>query len=560
MTGLLSLQQRCQLLPPSWTPCPPGSTNSLSRLPQSPKNLSKPSNRLFPSSSGISAHTAAVMRFQFRGLGRTSLFSSSYPSFQTPSASRQLPLSPFLSTFSPQNLSEKANAIASHSSASPNPATLDASSTSLPILAAAVESSQLSLGELLRPQFPILFQDVNGGPLVYLDSAATSQKPLAVLDAMHHYNTLDNANVHRGVHTLSARATDAYEGAREKVAKFVNAESSREIVFTRNASEAINLVAYAWGGLNLKPGDEVVLSVVEHHSNIVTWQLIAQRTGAILKFADLTADESQVDEAALLSLISKNTKLVAIHHVSNTLGSQVQLERVVEKAHAEGALVLLDACQSVPHLPIDVRALSVDFLAASGHKMCGPTGIGFLYAPMPILEAMPPFMGGGEMIADVFLEKSTYASPPSRFEAGTPAIAEAIGLGAAVDFLSTIGMDRIHAYEMELCGYLYERLSGLNGVRIYGPPPPTEKGGHGRGAALCAFNVEGLHPTDLSTFLDQEHGIAIRSGHHCTQPLHRRLGINASARASLHIYNTKADVDTFIDGIKDTIDFFSSFK
>lgn len=416
--------------------------------------------------------------------------------------------------------------------------------------------SPLQLGESVRADFEILHQEVNGKPLVYFDSAATSQKPRQVLEAMQQYNAGYNANVHRGIHTLSARATEEFERAREKVAAFVGAASSREIVWTRNASEAINLVACTWGQTNVAPGDEIVLTVAEHHSNLVPWQLLAERTGAVLRFAGLAPDGG-VSAEELLSLIGPRTKLVAFPHISNTLGSELPVRGVVERAHGVGALVLLDACQSVPHMRVDVQALGVDFLVASGHKMCGPTGIGFLYGRYELLQGMPPWMGGGEMISEVYLDHSTYAEPPSRFEAGTPAIAEAVGLGAAVDYLQSIGgMDKVHAYEVALGKYLYEELSKVPRVHIYGPPPGPVGS---RTAALCAFNVDGIHATDLATFLDQQHGIAIRSGHHCTQPLHRHLGTNASARASCHLYNTTSEIDVFIEGLKDTIDFFTSF-
>lgn len=412
-----------------------------------------------------------------------------------------------------------------------------------------------SLGLSTRPDFPILHQEVNGSKLVYLDNAATSQKPTAVLNALHNYYEAYNSNVHRGVHFLSAKATDAYELARKKVATFINASDSGEIVFTRNATEAINLVAYSWGLTNLKPGDEVVLTIAEHHSNVVPWQIVAQKTGAVLKFVSLTDDEVP-DVEALRELLSKNTKLVVLHHVSNMLASVLPVEEIVLWAHDVGAKVLVDACQSVPHMVVDVQSLNADFLVASSHKMCGPTGIGFLYGKSELLAAMPPFLGGGEMIADVYLDHSTYAEPPSRFEAGTPAIGEAVGLGAAIDYLSGIGMQKIHEYEVELANYLYGSLREVPNVRIYGPAPSETV----TRAALCCFNVEDIHPTDIATFLDQQHGVAIRSGHHCAQPLHRHLGINASARASLYFYNTKQDVDDFINALKDTISFFGSFK
>ncbi|MGB7087836.1 MAG: SufS family cysteine desulfurase [Phormidesmis sp.] len=407
------------------------------------------------------------------------------------------------------------------------------------------------LADEVRADFPILQQRVNGQPLIYFDNAATSQKPQAVIDAMVHYYQTDNANVHRGVHTLSGRATDAYEGARDKVAAFVNAASRDEIVFTRNASEAINLVAYAWGLSNLERGDEIILSVMEHHSNLVPWQIVAQRTGAILKHVPLT-ETQEFDLAAFNQLLSNRTKLVAVNHISNTLGCINPVADIVESAHRYGAKVLIDACQSVPHMPVDVQALGCDWLVASGHKMCGPTGAGFLYGNLGVLQAMPPFLGGGEMIQDVFLDHSTYAQLPHKFEAGTPAICEAVVLGAAVDYLSGIGMDRIAEYEHQLTAHLYERLSALPQVTLYGPQPQAD--GSGR-AAIATFTVDDVHAQDLSTFLDQS-GVAIRSGHHCTQPLHRLLGISSTARASLYFYNTPAEIDAFIKALKETLDFF----
>ncbi len=404
-----------------------------------------------------------------------------------------------------------------------------------------------------RADFPILNQQVNGKPLVYLDNAATSQKPNAVITALRDYYEGDNANVHRGAHTLSGRATDAYEGARDKVAAFVNAASRNEIIYTRNATEAINLVAYAWGMSTLQPGDEVILSVMEHHSNLVPWQLVAQKTGAVLKFVELDATES-FNFAQFESLLSHKTKLVSVVHVSNTLGCINPVADICTAAHRYGARVLIDACQSSPHLRLDVQAMDCDWLVASGHKMCAPTGIGFLYGKLELLRSMPPFLGGGEMIADVYLDHSTYADLPHKFEAGTPAIGEAIALGAAVDYLTAIGMDKIHTYEAELTAHLFRRLQEVPAVRIYGPQPQAD--GRGR-AALAAFTCGDIHAHDLSTLLDQE-GIAIRSGHHCTQPLHRHLGIAATARASLYFYNTAADIDAFITALKATVDFFGS--
>ncbi|KAM3268432.1 cysteine desulfurase 1, chloroplastic [Capsicum chacoense] len=412
-----------------------------------------------------------------------------------------------------------------------------------------------SLGHVTRPDFPILRQEINGSKLVYLDNAATSQKPTAVIKALQNYYEAYNSNVHRGIHYLSAKATDEYESARKKVANFVNADQAREIIFTRNATEAINLVAYSWGLSNLNPGDEIITTIAEHHSAIVPWQIVAQKTGAVLRFVNLTEDEVP-DVGQLRVSLSRRTKLLVMHHVSNMLASVLPMDEVISWAHDVGAKVLVDACQSVPHMVVDVKNLATDFLVGSSHKMCGPTGVGFLYGKSEILSGMPPFLGGGEMIADVYLDHSTYAEPPSRFEAGTPAIGEAIGLGAAIDYLTEIGMQQIHDYEMELGSYLYDRLSSVSDVRIYGPSPSRTV----KRAALCSFNVKDVHPTDIATFLDQQHGVAIRSGHHCAQPLHRHLGISSSARASLHFYNTKDDVDRFIDALKDTINFFSSFK
>ncbi|EKV01112.1 cysteine desulfurase-like protein, SufS subfamily [Leptolyngbya sp. PCC 7375] len=409
------------------------------------------------------------------------------------------------------------------------------------------------LADEVRSDFPILDQTVNGKPLVYFDNAATSQKPKVVLNALVDYYHQDNANVHRGVHTLSARATAAYEGTRDKVAAFINASSRNEIVFTRNASEAINLVAYAWGLSNLKAGDEVILSVMEHHSNLVPWQLVAERTGAVLKHVQLT-DTQEFDFEHFKELLCDRTRLVAINHISNTLGCINPVEDVIKLAHGQGAKVLIDACQSVPHMPVDVQSLDCDWLVASGHKMCGPTGAGFLYGKLDILKAMPPFLGGGEMIQDVYLDHSTYAELPHKFEAGTPAIAEVIMLGAAVDYLTGIGMDRIAQYEHELTRYLYERLADVPKIKLYGPKPKAD--GSGR-AAIATFTVENLHAQDLSTFLDQT-GIAIRSGHHCTQPLHRFLGNDSTARASLYFYNTYDEIDSFVTALKDTIEFFGN--
>lgn len=408
-----------------------------------------------------------------------------------------------------------------------------------------------TLADTLRADFPILRQQVNGKPLVYLDNAATSQKPLAVLNTLRDYYEQYNSNVHRGAHTLSGKATDGYEGAREKIARFINAASHQEIVYTRNATEAINLVAYSWGLSNLKKGDEVILSVMEHHSNLVPWQIVAQKTGAILKFVELT-DSMEFDLEQFKTLVSDQTKLVSVVHISNTLGCINPITEITEIAHKYGAKVLIDACQSAPHAILDVQAIDCDWLVASGHKMCAPTGIGFLYGKLNLLRSMPPFLGGGEMIADVFLDNSSYADLPHKFEAGTPAIGEAIALGAAVDYLTNIGMDKIHAYEAELTAYLFQKLGQIPEVKLYGPPPKSN--GEGR-AALASFTAGDVHPHDLSTILDQS-GIAIRAGHHCTQPLHRYIKAQSTARASLYFYNTRQEIDVFIKSLKEAIEFF----
>ncbi len=413
-------------------------------------------------------------------------------------------------------------------------------------------TQEKTLAAKVRQDFPILHQEVHGKPLIYFDNAATSQKPKVVLEALNHYYEYDNANVHRGAHSLSARATEAYEATRDKVAGFINAASRNEIVFTRNATEAINLVAYSWGLNNLKPGDEIITSVMEHHSNFVPWQIIAQKTGAVIKHVGLTATE-EFDWQEYENLLSERTKLVAVVHISNTLGCINPVEKIVNLAHKNGAKVLIDACQSIPHLPINVQELNCDWLVASGHKMCAPTGIGFLYGKLDLLKEMPPFFGGGEMISEVYLDHFTTAELPHKFEAGTPAIAETIALGAAVDYLTNLGMENINGYEEELTAYLFSKLEQISNLRIYGPKPTQD--GKAR-AALAAFNVEGLHANDLATLIDHE-GVAIRSGHHCTQPLHRILNVSGSARASLYFYNTFAEIDSFVIALQETIDFFN---
>jgi cysteine desulfurase/selenocysteine lyase len=409
-----------------------------------------------------------------------------------------------------------------------------------------------TLADKLRSEFPILHQEVNGHPLVYLDNAATSQKPKAVINALRNYYEGYNSNVHRGIHSLSAKATDEYEAARQKVANFVNAASYQEIVYTRNASEAINLVAYSWGLNNIQAGDEIILSVMEHHSNLVPWQMLAQRSGAVLKFVELTATQ-EFDLEQFKRLISPRTKLVSVVHVSNVLGCINPVEEICKIAHENGAKVLIDACQSLPHMSVDVQAIDCDWLVGSGHKMCAPTGIGFLYGKREILKEMPPFMGGGEMIDQVYLDRFTFGELPHKFEAGTPAIGEAIALGAAVDYLTAIGMDNIHAYEQELTAYLFSKLREIPDLKIYGPQPQAD--GSGR-AALASFSVGEVHANDLSTLLNDA-GVAIRSGNHCTQPLHQYLNVNSSARASFYFYNTREEVDVFITELKEAIAFFA---
>ena len=408
----------------------------------------------------------------------------------------------------------------------------------------------MDLAAITRPDFPLLAQTAClGESLIYLDHAATSQKPRQVLEALQHYYAHDNANVHRGAHQLSARATEGFEAARGKAAAFIGAASPREIVFTRNASEAINLVARSWGEANLKPGDEILLTVMEHHSNLVPWQLLAARTGCVLRHAGLT-ETGELDLEDLRSQISGRTKLVSLVQVSNTLGCLNPIEAIAPLAHAAGALLLVDACQSLPHLPVDVAQLDCDFLVASSHKLCGPTGMGFLWGREALLEAMPPFLGGGEMIQDVYLDHSSWAELPHKFEAGTPAIGEAIGMGAALDYLQGVGLDRIHAYEQQLTRLLFDRLGAIDGVRLLGPTPQQQPD---RGA-LAAFTVEGIHANDLAALLDSA-GICIRSGHHCTQPLHRLYGIAGSARASLSFTTTVEEIDRFAEELAGTIAF-----
>ena len=411
-------------------------------------------------------------------------------------------------------------------------------------------ATSANLAAQTRPDFPLLAQTAClGQPLIYLDHAATSQKPRQVLEALRHYYDHDNANVHRGAHQLSARATEGFEGARAKAAAFIGASSPNEIVFTRNASEAINLVARSWGEANLRPGDEVLLTVMEHHSNLVPWQLLAQRTGCVLRHAGVTGS-GELDLDDLRSKLSERTRLVSLVQVSNTLGCLNPIAEVAQLAHGAGALLLVDACQSLPHLPVDVAALGADFLVGSSHKLCGPTGMGFLWGREALLEAMPPFLGGGEMIQDVYLDHSSWAGLPHKFEAGTPAIGEAIGMGAALDYLQAIGLDRIHAWEQQLTAQLFARLQAVDGLTVLGPTPEQQPDR----AALAAFHVEGVHAHDIAALLDSS-GICIRSGHHCTQPLHRHYGLSASARASLSFTTTPEEIDRFAEELQGAIGF-----
>jgi cysteine desulfurase / selenocysteine lyase len=402
----------------------------------------------------------------------------------------------------------------------------------------------------LRREFPILQQEVHGKPLAFLDSGASSQKPQAVIACLEDYYRRYNANVHRGVYQLSEEATFAYEQARGKIARLIGAKSQREIVFVRNTTEAINLVAYAWGGANIGPGDRILLSVMEHHSNIVPWQMLAQRSGAQLDYLSIDGEGRLVLEE-LDSKLTERTKLVAITHQSNVLGTINPISYLAERAHAVGALLLVDAAQSVPHMPVDVQALGCDFLAFSGHKMCGPTGVGVLWGRRKLLEVMPPFLGGGSMIEIVELERSSYAEIPARFEAGTPAIGEAIALGEAAEFLMHVGLEAIHQHEQELTAYAIERLSTISGLAIYGPHSLEDRGG------AVSFSLPGVHPHDVAAILDGE-GIAVRAGHHCTQPLHRLLDVPATTRASFYLYNIVEEIDRLVAGLEKAQKIFSA--
>ncbi len=393
----------------------------------------------------------------------------------------------------------------------------------------------------IRKDFPILGREVRPGiPLVYLDSTATTQKPLAVLQAMDEFYRRNNANIHRGVHTLAEEATAMYEQARQCVADFIHAKSSNEIVFTRNATESINLVAYTWARANLKSGDTVILTEMEHHSNLVPWQQLAAERGITLEFIPVTGD-GLLDLEAYRSLLARTVKLVAFTGMSNVLGTINPVAEIVRLAHEAGALALVDGAQSVPHLPVDVGALNVDFLAFSAHKMLGPTGIGALYAKAKLLESMPPFLGGGDMIKTVHLRSFLPNDIPHKFEAGTPAVAEAVGFAAAAGYLTGVGMEAVAAHEQEMIAYALERLEEIPGVQILGPAA-EKKGG------VVAFTLEGVHPHDVAQIVDR-YGVAVRAGHHCAQPLHEKFGIPATTRASFYIYNVKEEVDKLVAGI-----------
>jgi cysteine desulfurase/selenocysteine lyase len=402
--------------------------------------------------------------------------------------------------------------------------------------------------EDIRKDFPILSRQVHGKALGYLDSTASSQKPLAVIEAMDMYYRTYNANIHRGVYAISEEATAAMDKARIKMARFINARQSKQIVFTSNTTESINLVAYSWGNTNIHAGDLIILTEMEHHSNLVPWQLLAERTGARLEFVPVT-DDGLLQQDIYTQLLQQGPKLVAFTHMSNVLGTINPAQEMIAQAHAAGAIVLLDAAQSVPHFPVDVQALDVDFLCFSSHKMLGPTGIGVLYGKRDLLEAMPPFMSGGDMIRKVGLRHSTWNDLPWKFEAGTPAIAEAIGLGAAVDYLNELGMASVMEHEREITVYAMQQLKTIPEVTIYGPEA-SQRGG------VISFNLGEIHPHDLASILDQEVGVAIRAGHHCAQPLMERFGLAATARASFYVYTIKEEIDILVQGLRKAQEIF----
>lgn len=401
----------------------------------------------------------------------------------------------------------------------------------------------------IRRQFPILDQEVNGKPLVYLDSSATSQKPIQVIETVEKYYKEINSNVHRGVHTLGTRATDAYEGAREKVRKFINAKSTQEVIFTRGTTTSLNTVAASYAAANLNAGDEIVITYMEHHSNIIPWQQVAKRTGAVLKYIPLQEDGT-ISLEDVKATVTANTRVVSVMQVSNVLGVINSVKEIAKIAHENGAIMVVDGAQSAPHMKIDVQDLDCDFLAFSGHKMCAPTGIGVLYGKKHLLENMEPIEFGGEMIDFVHLQESTWKELPWKFEAGTPIIAGAIGLGAAIDFLNEIGLDNIAEHEHKLAAYALEKMSSVPGMTIYGPLDSAKRAG------LVTFNISDVHPHDVATVLDAE-GIAVRAGHHCAQPLMKWLKASATARASFYLYNTEDDIDKLVEGLVKTKEYFS---
>ena len=418
----------------------------------------------------------------------------------------------------------------------------------------------------IRKDFPILARTVREDrPLIYLDSANTSQKPQQVIDAIDDYYSRHNANIHRATHQLGEEATEAYEGARIKVAGFIGTRDESEVIFTKNISEGLNLVAYAMGNaatsgpeaerFRVGPGDEIVITEMEHHSNIVPWQLLAQRTGATLRWFGVT-DDGRLDLDRIDELVTERTKVVALAHQSNVLGTINPVREVAAKAHAVGALVVVDGAQAVPHMPVDVQDLGVDFYGFTAHKLCGPTGIGVLWGRRELLEILPPFLGGGEMIETVWMDRSTYAPPPHKFEAGTMPIAEAVGLSAAIDYVTGVGLDAVRAHERDLLGYALEAMAEVTGLRVLGPLETANRG------TAISFTLDGgdgreIHPHDVSQVLDAD-GVAVRAGHHCARPLHRRFGINASTRASLYLYNTRDEIDALVDGIRQAQKFFGA--
>lgn len=404
------------------------------------------------------------------------------------------------------------------------------------------------LNKDIRNDFPILDQEVNGYPLVYLDSAATSQKPRQVIEALTNYYQHDNANVHRGVHTLGNRATEGYEGARETVRKFLNASSTEEIVFTRGTTTALNLVAQSYGRANIGEGDEILITYMEHHSNIIPWQQLAKATGAVLKYIDLEEDGTLSLEK-VSDAMTDRTKIISMMYVSNVLGTMNPIKEITEIAHAHNAIMVVDAAQAAPHLKLDVQDLDCDFLAFSGHKLCGPTGIGALYGKKALLNEMEPVEFGGEMIDFVGLYDSTWKELPWKFEGGTPIIAGAIGMAAAIDYIESIGLDAIEKHEHELVAYAMEQMNTVEGLEIYGPRDSSKRAG------IVTFNLEGVHPHDLATVLDMN-GIAVRAGHHCCQPLMKWLEVSATARASFYLYNTKEDVDRLVEGLRMAKEYF----